>query len=56
MKNKHADIFHRQGKGLIMDELRKQHDDLLANKPEEMSDGEFAALIEDCLLYTSRCV
>jgi|JI9StandDraft_1071089.scaffolds.fasta_scaffold06175_2 hypothetical protein len=47
MKNKHADIFHRQGKGLIMDELRKQHDDLLANKPEEMSDGEFAALIED---------
>lgn len=30
-----------------MDELRKQHDDLLANKPEEMSDGEFAALIEN---------
>ena len=29
-----------------MDELRKQHDELLANKPEDMSDGEFAALIE----------
>ena len=29
-----------------MDELRKQHDELLASKPESMSDADFAELIE----------
>lgn len=30
-----------------MDELREQHDQLLASKPDSMSEGEFAALLED---------
>lgn len=36
-----------------MDELRKEHDDLLANKPEGMSDEEFASLVED---HKETCV
>lgn len=30
-----------------MDDLRKEHDDLISTKPDTMSEGEFAALIED---------
>lgn len=30
-----------------MDELRKQHDDILNNKPDSMSDADFAEIIEN---------